>query len=48
MLAEVTEVALMTEAVSTPETSVIIYQTTRRNIPDDRKPYSNTFLHHLV
>jgi hypothetical protein len=28
-------IALMMEAVSTSETSVNFYQTTRRNIPDD-------------
>jgi hypothetical protein len=28
-------IALMMEAVSTSETSVSIYQTTRRNIPED-------------
>jgi hypothetical protein len=28
-------IALMMEAVSTPETSVSLYQTIRRNIPED-------------
>jgi hypothetical protein len=35
MLRRVELIALMMEAVSTSETSVIIYQTTRRNIPED-------------
>jgi hypothetical protein len=30
-----TAIALMMEAISTSETSVDIYQTTRRNIPED-------------
>jgi hypothetical protein len=31
----VVAIALMTEATSTSETSVITYQTTRRNIPEN-------------
>jgi hypothetical protein len=30
-------IALMLEAVTSSETSVSIYQTTRRNIPEDRR-----------
>jgi hypothetical protein len=34
----VVEIALMMEAVSTSETSVNFYQTTRRNNPEDSHP----------
>jgi hypothetical protein len=33
------QVALMVEAVSTSETSVNFYETTRRNIPEDLHPF---------
>jgi hypothetical protein len=34
------DIALMMEAASTFETSVIFYQTTRRNIPEDSHLYT--------